>query len=191
MEEKVDMNTKIDFNKGLSWSQLMELDSCTRCGQCVTWCPVYKFDNNENITPRAKINAIRRVVRSQNSLLNKIFKPDTLFGKLFRPKVVLENEIKAITENFYECSTCRQCHFVCPSRIDTVELYEAVRKCFVDAGYGPLENHKGLTTSSNNYDNPWQQPRSHRDSWVRTAKREKRIESIPTMLRPPKGFSRN
>lgn len=190
MNEENEKKTNIDFSH-LSWSQLMELDSCTRCGQCVTWCPVYKFDENENITPRAKINAMRRLIRSQNSLINKIFKPGSLLGNMFGLKVVPDKEIDVIAENFYECSTCRQCHFVCPSRIDTVELYEAIRRCLVDAGYGPLENHKGLITSSNNYDNPWQQPRSHRDRWTRVAKREKRIDNIPTMLKPPKNFLKN
>ena len=44
MEQENKKVPNLDFS-GLSWNQLMELDSCTRCGQCLKWCPVYEFDN--------------------------------------------------------------------------------------------------------------------------------------------------
>ncbi|MBC2716304.1 MAG: (Fe-S)-binding protein [Desulfobacteraceae bacterium] len=183
MEQKNKKVPNLDFS-GLSWNQLMELDSCTRCGQCLKWCPVYEFDNKEAITPMAKILSMGRVIRSQHSIFKKFIKPGTFLGKYLLPKEISMEEINEIASNLYECSTCRQCHFVCPSRIDTVELYEALRKMLVKSGIGPLENHKGLVTSSKNYDNPWQRPRSQRDRWVKIAKKDKRIKVLPQIIKP-------
>ena len=187
MEKDMSVSPKIDFSE-LSWNQIMEIDSCTRCGMCVKWCPVYEFDGKETITPRMKFHRIKRVLRSQHSLINKLINPDSFLGRLICPKSVSVEELTELAESFYECSTCRQCHFVCPSRIDTVELYEAVRGSLVKAGYGPLPNHMGLSTSSKNYDNPWQRPRSQRDRWCKVAQKEGRISGLPVMLNPPKGF---
>jgi ferredoxin len=41
--------------KHLSVRQLIALDACTRCGECLTWCPVYDQDAKEAIVPRRKV----------------------------------------------------------------------------------------------------------------------------------------
>ncbi|MEJ2474728.1 MAG: hypothetical protein P8Y74_12695 [Desulfobacterales bacterium] len=46
----------------LKMTQLIELDACTRCGECLSWCPVYDQDAKEAIIPRRKvIDTIRSV----------------------------------------------------------------------------------------------------------------------------------
>jgi len=167
-------NTKIPI-ENLSPRQMIELDACTRCGECVDWCPVYNQDERERITPRSKATRFRKILSSQYGL----FKADSFLGKLFRRKKVTEEELNEFTQDLYECSTCRQCHFVCPSQIETVELWEAIRKSFVDAGYGPLEPQKNLIQSVKSYDNPWGQPRSSRARWAKVAKRQKKIAKEP------------
>ncbi|MBW1988296.1 MAG: (Fe-S)-binding protein [Deltaproteobacteria bacterium] len=173
---------KPDFSR-LSRIQVMELFACTRCGRCVSWCPVYEFDAGEDITPRAKLAAMAKILRAQNSLFLRWLSPDSLLGRLLIPRVS-EEELRRAATFLYECSTCRQCHFVCPSGIDTVELYEALRRVLVEAGYGPMENHGNLLKSSQAYDNPWQRPRSHRDRWAKSAKKEGRINAVPPTLKP-------
>ncbi len=176
---------KIDISN-LNWQQVLEIDACTRCGECVKWCPVYVFDQREEITPRAKLLKFREILRAQNSILKKFIKPNTFWAKIFNIKDVTEKEIIEFAENLYECSTCRQCHFVCPARIDTVNLYEAIRRALVDAGYGPLKNHQALVASTKSFDNPWKQPRSQRDRWAKMAKKAGLIKEIPTIIKPPK-----
>ena len=39
----------------LNMKQLIELDACTRCGECLSWCPVYDQDAKEDIIPRRKV----------------------------------------------------------------------------------------------------------------------------------------
>ena len=183
-EKKVDKETKAkeptDIKKlkvdNLSPRQLIELDACSRCGECLEWCPVYNQDEREGVTPRSKATRFKKILSSQYGL----FRADSLLGKLFRRKKVTSEELNQFAADLYECSTCRQCHFVCPSQIDTVELWEGIRRSLVDAGYGPLEQQKSLIQSVKSYDNPWGQPRSSRTRWSKMAKRQKKIHQEPT-----------
>ena len=34
--------------------RLLQLEACTRCGECLNWCPVYDQDQRQDILPRAK-----------------------------------------------------------------------------------------------------------------------------------------
>lgn len=159
----------------LSPRQLIELDACTRCGECVQWCPVYNQDEREGVTPRSKATRLRKILSSQHGL----FRADGFLGRLLRRKQVSKAELDRFAADLYECSTCRQCHFVCPSQIETVELWEGIRQSFVDAGYGPLETQKNLIQSVKSYDNPWGQPRSSRSRWAKGAKRKHKIAEEP------------
>ncbi len=166
----------------LSPRQLLELDTCTRCSECVQWCPVYAQDEKEEITPRAKAKAFGKILRAQDGILSMIVPPDSWVGRKLRLRERQEERIRRFIQGLYECSTCGQCHYVCPSYIDTVELWEGIRKSMVRAGYGPLENHLALTRSVKSYDNPWQQPRSTRDKWAKRAKKQNQIERVPKNL---------
>ena len=165
---------KIDVDN-LSPRQIIELDACSRCGECVEWCPVYNQDEREGVTPRSKATRFKKILSSQHGLL----RADSFLGRLFGKKNPTKEELDQFAADLYECSTCRQCHFVCPSQIDTVELWEGIRRSFVDAGYGPLEPQKNLIQSVKSYDNPWGQPRSSRSRWAKGAKRKKKIAEEP------------
>jgi heterodisulfide reductase subunit D len=154
--------------------RLIELDACTNCGECVTWCPVYLQDGREAITPRKKIADFREMVKAQYS-------PNAVF---FDCNPVDPDAIKDFAKNLYECSTCGQCHFVCPSRIDTVEVWEGIRRCVVDLGFGPLESQAVLVKNTKAYDNPWGQPRSSRAHWARAGKKEKTLIAPPKEIKP-------
>jgi heterodisulfide reductase subunit D len=169
-------------SENLSPRQLLELDTCTRCSECVQWCPVYAQDEKDDLTPRAKAKAFRKILRAQDGILSMLVPPDSWLGKKLNLRGRQEKRIERFVQGLYECSTCGQCHYVCPSYIDTVELWEGIRKSIVNAGYGPLENHLALTSSVKAYDNPWLQPRSVRDKWAKRAKKQKQIEKVPKNL---------
>ena len=163
----------------LSPRQLLELETCTRCGECVDWCPVYAQDPKEDLTPRAKAKTFRKIMRAQDGILSMLVPPDSWLGEKLKRRERQEQRIQRFVQGLYECSTCGQCHYVCPSFIDTVELWEGIRSSMVSAEYGPLENHKALTSSVKSYDNPWLQPRSTRDKWAKRAKKQKEIRKVP------------
>lgn len=170
----------------LDMRRLIELDACTRCGECLTWCPVYDQDEKQSIIPRAKVTDFLRIIRSQKDLVGKIMQSDKspnalkkLIGAVFGYKEVTDEQVQDFIKNLYECSTCGQCHIVCPAKIDTVNLWEDIRRLIVRADYGPLESQKALVKSVKSYDNPWQQPRAGRTKWARRAKKEGLIADVP------------
>ena len=166
----------------LSPRQLLELETCTRCGECVEWCPVHAQDAREALTPRGKARAFRKILRAQDGIVPMLIPPGSWLGRRLDLEGRQRRRIDAFVQGLYECSTCGQCHQVCPSFIDTVELWEGIRSSIVQAGAGPLENHKSLTRSVTSYDNPWQQPRSTRDKWAKRAKKQKQIAALPKDL---------
>jgi heterodisulfide reductase subunit D len=176
---EADKRIRVD---NLSPRQLLELETCTRCSECVQWCPVYAQDEKDDLTPRTKAKAFRKIMRAQDGILSMLVPRDSWLARKLNLKGRQEKRIEQFIQGLYECSTCGQCHYVCPSYIDTVELWEGIRKSMVNAGYGPLENHEALTSSVKSYDNPWYQPRSVRDKWAKRAKKQKQIGKVPKNL---------
>ncbi len=171
-------------------SRLIQMDACTRCGECLNWCPIYDQDAREAILPRQKILDFLHIVKKQHSLINGILRservPDSLKGvmrRIFRHEEITEQMLKSFVQNLYECSTCGQCQVVCPANIDTVNLWENIRELIVSAGYGPLEQQKALIKSVKAYDNPWQQPRQGRVKWARRARKDQLIRDLPPEIK--------
>lgn len=174
--------------------RIMQLEACTRCGECLNWCPIYDQDGRQDVLPRAKAAEFLSIIKNQHGLLAKIAegKGDPgavrkLIGKIFGHRPVTEEQMREFANNLYECSTCGQCQIVCPVGIDTVNLWEEIRKVIVMAGYGPLEPQQALVKSVKSYDNPWQQPRAARNKWARRAKKEKVIADLPPNIRKKGG----
>ncbi|MHC1635996.1 MAG: (Fe-S)-binding protein [Candidatus Methanospirareceae archaeon] len=147
--------------------QLLELDACTRCGECVNLCPTYSVVNDKRVTPREKIQWFKRLIRSQYGLR----------ARIFGPKPIKEEELREMAEKIYMCSTCAQCQVVCPSKIDTVELWErGMRWLLVKEGLGPMKRQERLIESTKKYDNPWRKPPSVRDEWIMKLRKEKGLK---------------
>jgi len=203
MSEKNDANTSPELEDtgevreiplhSLNMRQLIELDACTRCGECLTWCPVHDQDARETLIPRRKVIDFLRIAKSQQGLLAKIIKKrkvsdplKRMLGRVFGYRDIGRAEIDDFVQNLYECSTCGQCEVVCPAHIETVTLWEELRRIIVQAGYGPLEAQKGLVKSVKAFDNPWQQPRAGRTKWARKAKKEGLIKQLPPEIKKNK-----
>jgi heterodisulfide reductase subunit D len=177
----------------LDIKRLIQLEGCTRCGECLNWCPVYDQDSREVILPRTKIQDFLRIVKSQHGLLAKILKQEKgknpllkLLGAVLGYKEIGRPEMEEFVKNLYECSTCGQCQVVCPANIDTVSLWEDIRRLVVTAGYGPLDSQKVLVKSVKAYDNPWQQPRAARTKWARRAQKDGQIAAPPREIKKNK-----
>ncbi|MCK5098733.1 MAG: (Fe-S)-binding protein, partial [Desulfobacteraceae bacterium] len=114
---------KIPIHK-LDIKRLIELDACTRCGECLSWCPVYDQDSKEELVPRRKIIDFLRIARSQNGFLAKIMESEKvgeslkkIIGRVCGYKEVTKEQMDEFVSNLYECSTCGQCEVVCPAHI--------------------------------------------------------------------------
>ena len=173
--------------------RLIQLEACARCGECLNWCPVHDQDPREQIIPRKKVADFLRIVKNQQSLLTRIMKQERvgdpikkLLAAVFRYREIGQDEIDEFVRNLYECSTCGQCQVVCPANIDTVNLWEDIRRLIVTAGYGPLDPQKLLVKSVKAYDNPWQQPRAARTKWARRAQKDSQIVAPPREIKKNK-----
>jgi heterodisulfide reductase subunit D len=111
----------------LSPKQLIEIDACTRCGECLKYCPVYAQKNEEEIDPRGKIQAFKSFIRSQYGL----------WARIFGPKKLDEEKLKRFSEMVYRCTLCGVCSVGCPVSIDARNLWFALRETLVEMGYFP------------------------------------------------------
>ena len=111
----------------LSPKQLIEIDACTRCGECLKYCPIYARKGEEAIDPRGKIQAFKSFIRSQYGL----------WAKIFGPKKLEDEKLKKFSEMVYRCTLCGECSVRCPVSIDSRSLWTALRETLVEMGHFP------------------------------------------------------
>lgn len=193
-EEETSKEIQVLNPERLNVGRLLQMDSCTRCGECLVWCPVYDQDQREALVPRAKIAQFRDILRAQHGLASNLISrlplsdsAKKIVRRLLGLKDITPEFLRAFALSLYECSTCGQCRVVCPANLDTVELWENIRAMLVEVGLGPLENHIPLIKSVKAYDNPWQQPRQARTKWIRRAKKEGLLLAEPKEIKKTKG----
>jgi heterodisulfide reductase subunit D len=109
--------------------QMMELEACTRCGECIAACPTYSEapDNKE-------IHPLQKIARTK-----EFWKADYLgfLARLFGIRPAGEQQHQAYSDGVYRCTLCGRCHVVCPVQIDTRPLWIAMREQLVDWGLYP------------------------------------------------------
>jgi heterodisulfide reductase subunit D len=146
---------KLDLSH-FSVKQLMELDACTRCGECVIACPTYTAAKNKEITPLKKIERVRSFARGQ-------FAP--LIGWLFGHRAPTEKTIKAFSGGTFDCTLCARCNAVCPVGIDTRPLWISMREQLVALGEYP-EVFDHLLETVSQYYNISGDPNENRLGWT-------------------------
>lgn len=144
----------IDLKK-LSPKQLLEIDACTRCGECVQFCPIYSQRGEEAINPRGKIQAMKKFIRGQYGL----------WAKLFGKKQLNEEELQRFSEMVYRCTLCGECGAQCPVSIDSRNLWIALKEVLVDLGHypKPLKLLKAHILKDHNISG---QDHGQRDGWL-------------------------
>ncbi len=122
------MKNDRSFTEELSSRQVLEIDACTQCGECLKHCPVQDVTGNPAVSPPEKIRMFREFIRATDGLKAKLFGPGEVDRKL------LEDFTKAV----YECTTCGACGQNCPVGIFTQRLWPMLRKEMVKRGLGPI-----------------------------------------------------
>jgi heterodisulfide reductase subunit D len=145
--------TTVNFTPAL----LMQFDSCTRCGECVKWCPTYAGrDDDQAIEPRDKIQRWKKMLNDSYGLR----------AKIFGPREIPEEDIQQYTDDLYQCTTCGMCGTVCPAGIDTIELWEATRTNLVKRGNGPYGKQSLFPKLIHEMHNPYMKDQKNRLDWV-------------------------
>ncbi|MEM2839903.1 MAG: (Fe-S)-binding protein, partial [Thermoplasmata archaeon] len=160
---------KLDLSR-VPVSSLVEFDACTRCGECSIYCPTGgEAEEKEERTPRGKIRALKKIVRTERNPIRRALVGDEKLDKM----------ISELARSAYECSICGMCGEACPLSLRTIEMWESVREALVSSGRGPMESHLSLVKSIENYDNPWMQPRTMRGRWARQNKNVLDANKVP------------
>jgi Fe-S oxidoreductase/nitrate reductase gamma subunit len=95
-----------------TWKQLLDFESCTRCGRCQDVCPA--FAGGGVLSPRDMM------VKLEAHLWER--KGRSLHGDVIR------------SEELWACTTCRACSQVCPAFIDHIHTFVDMRRYLVDQG---------------------------------------------------------
>jgi heterodisulfide reductase subunit D len=146
------MKNKRSFSEELSPRQVLEIDACTQCGECLKHCPVQDVTGNPAVSPPEKIRMFREFIRSSDGLKARLFGPGEMDRKL------LEDFTRAV----YECTTCGACGQNCPVGIFTQRLWPALRKEMVKRGLGPLGAQANMPAAIKNSGNPYEKPPGER-----------------------------
>ena len=148
------MENKRSFSEELTPQQLIELDACTQCGECLKYCPVQDVTGNTAISPPEKIRIFREFIKATAGLKARFFSPKEIDRKL------LEDFTKAV----YECTTCGACTQSCTVGIFTQRLWPVLRKEMVKRGFGPLGAQKDIPRAIRETGNPYDKPTEERFS---------------------------
>ncbi len=146
------MKNRCSFTEGLTPDQIIEIDACTQCGECLKHCPVQDVTGNPAVSPPEKIRMFREFIRSTEGLRAM------LFGPREADRRVLEEFTKAV----YECTTCGACGESCPVGIFTQRLWPMLRKEMVRRGLGPLGVQINMPKAISNSGNPYEKPAAER-----------------------------
>jgi heterodisulfide reductase subunit D len=139
-------------------TQLMEIDGCNRCQECMKWCPTFAVrPDRPGVTPMYKNARWRELMAKGGSSLR---------AKIFGPKELTDDEMTRFTEDVYYCTTCGVCGTVCEAGINTVELWEAMRPNLVFRGNGPYGKQSFFPGLLGKDRNPFQAKQEERLCWV-------------------------
>jgi heterodisulfide reductase subunit D len=128
--------------KRFAFMQLMELDACTRCGECIEWCPTFaEKEDSDAITPLRKIEAVRGFVKQQYGL----------WARIFGSRPLDPEAVRVHSAGTYDCTLCGRCGIVCPVHIDTRSLWIAMRETLVDQEVYPEPFDHLRETITTNY----------------------------------------
>jgi len=90
-----------------------DLYNCSRCGTCLSICPVYKNTLDEGVSPRGKLSLIEAAANKRIPFTDKL------------------------SQKIYTCTMCNYCTKECPSGVKVNELFRAVRQDLVDSSKYP------------------------------------------------------
>jgi Fe-S oxidoreductase len=106
--------------------------SCVHCGMCSDACLFYTETGNPASTPINKTEPLRRIWKSEYTLLGRVGK---MFGLTAKVDDALLTEWETLV--YDNCTLCGRCSMVCPVGIDIALLIRKTREGMAAAGHAP------------------------------------------------------
>lgn len=146
-----------------TWKELMDFDSCTKCGRCHVACPA--MNSGAPLSPRDLILDMRTFVDSE------IGKPEW-FGQTFnngdtktkKEPVIAGGVIKA--ETLWACTTCMACVEACPVGVEHLTTIINLRRTLVDEG-NMEDMLQDALMNIGDYGNSFGKPERMRAKWTK------------------------
>ncbi len=144
-----------------TWKDLLDLYSCTVCGQCQDQCPANS--SGKQLSPKKVIHDLKDHLMEVGPELLKVAggaeaSPDSP-GKTMAGKVITEDEIWA-------CTTCRACVEVCPLHIEHIDKIIGMRRSLVmERSEMPDEVQQALQCLTSR-EHPWRGTTATRTDWT-------------------------
>lgn len=128
-----------------TWKDLLDLDSCTRCGRCQDNCPA--FNTNKPLSPKTFILDLRDCM-SKGIPIHK------------------EDERGGVSmDTILSCTTCGACIYHCPVAIEHVPKIVEFRRFYIFNAQ--ISGTAGKTLQRiTNQGNPWGLPTNERSLWA-------------------------
>jgi len=157
LKEMMEATTEVQFKLGadriedFTFSQLVSLDGCTRCGRCQDNCPAHLSERP--LSPKELIQDLKTHMLEKAKAISQ--------GKEAKP--IHEETIKA--ESLWACTTCRNCIEHCPVGIQHLPFIMDLRRSLVGEAKIDHLQRQSLMNTTNNY-NPWGIAFSDRAAWA-------------------------
>ncbi len=149
--------SKDSFACGLGPRELIELDACTQCGECIKFCPVQDVTGRPSISPPEKIRMYKEFIRAT----------DGLRAALFGPREVDRELLEEFSRAVFECTTCGACGEACTVGIFTQRLWPMLRREMVRRGLGPIGAQREIPGVVEKTGNPYNKSAAERFSpWL-------------------------
>jgi glycolate oxidase len=114
-----------------------EILACIQCGFCRAGCPTYAQSGLETMNARGRV----------------LLAFDLMSGRL--------EPSEEIAQRFYQCTTCLNCKYTCPSQVEVSEIIQAARTRLAEKGFlPPVFQSSGKSITQ--YGNPFGEPREKR-----------------------------
>ncbi len=130
--------------KEFTWKQILDFESCTRCGRCQDVCPAYA--SAQILSPRSMM------IKLEAHTWEKVN------GRPLHGDVITADEL-------WSCTTCRACSQVCPVFIDHVSSFVDMRRYLVGEGQVDTQLQTALANLGR-YGNSFGQSERMRANWT-------------------------
>ena len=142
-----------------TFKDLLDLDSCTRCGRCQDNCPAYL--SGKPLSPKKVIQDLKALLTERGPVLlgSKASGNPGENGRQMIGDIILEDEIWA-------CTTCRACQEQCPVFIEPInKIIEMRRNLVLEQTQFP-ETAMGALRSMEQRGHPWRGTMATRTDWA-------------------------
>lgn len=137
----------------LSQKDLLDLQSCTECGQCDLGCPAHNA--GKSLSPRSIILDLQAQLKVEQPL----------FGTRKESKLVVGNAM--LTEDLWACTTCKACVEACPIYIDPLSKILEARRSEVMMQDRFPQPFADVFSAVEKRGNPWNEHPTSRMEWAK------------------------